>query len=233
MRPKSSGHVAADYERGTRGLYQDPQVAARYVSAYEGPFRVRDLPQRVIVSAERRAVVRLLEPIADTIHTLVDVPCGTGKLHSVLERFPFRVIAADVSGEMLSIAMPFYARMNRPVRPARLDAAKLPFGDASIDAVVCLRLLHRVPPAIKHAVMAEVTRVARRHVLVSMGVVDSWQRIRLRLREIMTGVQSVPYPIRSNEAAQYLGVSGWEVTGRVRILPLLSAEMIYRLSRKE
>ena len=47
------------------------------------------------------------------------------------------------------------------------DARRLPFGDASIDVVICSQVLHHFEDADIPAVLAELSRVARRAVIVS------------------------------------------------------------------
>jgi SAM-dependent methyltransferase len=47
------------------------------------------------------------------------------------------------------------------------DARRLPFGDASVDVVICSQVLHHFEDAEIPAVLAELSRVARQRVIVS------------------------------------------------------------------
>jgi 2-polyprenyl-3-methyl-5-hydroxy-6-metoxy-1,4-benzoquinol methylase len=53
------------------------------------------------------------------------------------------------------------------------DARRLPFGDASVDVVICSQVLHHFEDAEIPAVLAELTRVARQRVIVS-DIRRSW-----------------------------------------------------------
>ena len=53
------------------------------------------------------------------------------------------------------------------------DARRLPFADASVDIVICSQVLHHFEDAELPVVIAELSRVARRHVIVS-DIRRSW-----------------------------------------------------------
>lgn len=221
-----------DYESDTRGHYKDHDIAEEYLAQYDGPLRFRNISHRLIARGERRAIQKLLLPIAEGMTSVADIPCGTGKLHTVFDGLRAHIIAADVSREMLALATKCYQAAGRHVSVARLDATLLPFSPRSVDTIVSLRLLHRVPDAIKAAILREFTRVARKHVLVSIGVTGAWQRIRLRLRRRLTGLVTIPYPILPRNVSRFLSVPGWSITGRVTVLPVFSGEVVFRLSRR-
>lgn len=64
---------------------------------------------------------------------ILDVPCGVGRLTSVLDKKKYYLVGVDYSEAMLNAARPLYHEI------ARGDAANLPFADRSFDAVVTLR----------------------------------------------------------------------------------------------
>jgi demethylmenaquinone methyltransferase/2-methoxy-6-polyprenyl-1,4-benzoquinol methylase len=109
----------------------------------------RMLTFRMDVGWRRTAVATLgLEPGA----RVMDLACGTGDLCRTLEAAGHQPIGVDFSAGMLGAA-----RTDAPL--VRADAGRLPFPDASIDAVTCgFALRNFVDLA---AVLAEAARVLR------------------------------------------------------------------------
>jgi SAM-dependent methyltransferase len=98
-----------------------------------------------------RAVLAL---VPERARTLLDVGCGTGLVSQRLSRPGLRVFGVDASPGMARVAA---GRLG----PALVlgDSRRLPFADASVDAVSAVWLLHLIPEA--SAVVAECARVLR------------------------------------------------------------------------
>jgi ubiquinone/menaquinone biosynthesis C-methylase UbiE len=154
--------------------YQRTDVAESYDGARFGGLsgRYSDWRLRRMV----RAITRALPPSA----LVLDVPCGTGRLHDCLSRSSLRVIAADVSGEMLTVAQRKARAMS--ARPAllRADAMRLPLPPASIDVVFCIRFLHLLDGDARSAALTELARVARDYVVVEYRSVTKPLRVARR-----------------------------------------------------
>lgn len=107
---------------------------------------------------------------------ILDAPCGTGRLRPGLARRG-RYVGLDVSSAMLAAAR---AEAGEPGTWLAGDLLRLPFRDASFDAVVCCRLLHHLrEPAALEAVLAECVRVSRALVLASFwdsSSLPAWRR---------------------------------------------------------
>jgi SAM-dependent methyltransferase len=221
----------ADYELSTRRHYQDTAVAAAYHAQFASGFSPRTLSHLLVARAEQAAVRRLLDPIRQRLALVADIPCGTGKLVPVLAPIP--TIGGDVSRQMMTIARAGARDTSAPWQFAQLDVTALPFQSKTFDLVICLRLLHRVPQDIKVTALGELTRVSRRFVMVSYGVTNAWHALRQRLRRLVRGGNSVPYPMSRESAADLFRKSGWRVASRVSPLPVVSAEEIALLVRDE
>jgi ubiquinone/menaquinone biosynthesis C-methylase UbiE len=91
--------------------------------------------------------------------TLVDLACGAGAfLRDLRQTFP----RARIAGVDLSLPYLEEARRrsgSRAVVQAR--AERLPFADASLDAVACVYLFHELPPRYRPIVAAETARVLK------------------------------------------------------------------------
>jgi SAM-dependent methyltransferase len=98
-----------------------------------------------------RAVLALVPEGADT---LLDLGCGTGLVTGLLERPGLTVFGVDASEGMTRVAA---ERLGTSVVLGNCN--RLPFADASLDAVSAVWLLHLLPDA--PAVVAECARVLR------------------------------------------------------------------------
>jgi ubiquinone/menaquinone biosynthesis C-methylase UbiE len=116
----------------------------------------------------RRSLMRRLAPL----ESLLDCPCGAGRF---LPRLASH--GADVFGVDQSLPLILLARQERPsARFAVGDAGALPFPDRSVDAVVCMRLLHHFGDREDRVrMLAEAARVAAKGVVVSFADADTWK----------------------------------------------------------
>ncbi|MBL8804732.1 MAG: class I SAM-dependent methyltransferase [Planctomycetes bacterium] len=113
----------------------------------------------------------------DGVETVLDSPCGAGRLTQALAPRCRTLISADVSAAML-------AAFEDSPAPRRVQAslAALPFRDRAFDAVVCCRFLHHLhePESLERAA-AELARVARRYVIASFWDSASLPALRVRM----------------------------------------------------
>jgi ubiquinone/menaquinone biosynthesis C-methylase UbiE len=91
--------------------------------------------------------------------TVVDLACGSGAfLRDLAGAFPrARLAGVDLSGAYLAEAR---SRSKIAVL-AQANAERLPFADASVDAVSCIYLFHELPPAVRPRVAGEIARVLK------------------------------------------------------------------------
>ena len=116
--------------------------------------RVSPGNRRVHDYFDRKMVLRALRNLPKGA-TVLDIPCGGGRITRALSGAGFRPVAADFSGWMVRESMATAALATRA------DATRLPFADKSIDAAVCFRFMQAVPLHIRLAVIRELGRVAR------------------------------------------------------------------------
>ena len=90
--------------------------------------------------------------------TVVDVACGSGSfLNDLRGAFP----RANVAGVDLSHAYAREAAMRSGAAAVQASAERLPFADASLDAVSCIYLFHELPPKVRPIIAAELARVLK------------------------------------------------------------------------
>jgi ubiquinone/menaquinone biosynthesis C-methylase UbiE len=136
-----------------RDAWRDAAKADRYEARrFSGPL------QRLKHHHDVGLVLELLRTVPG-VHTVLDLPVGTGRLLPELRAAGYRVAGVDRSLEMLRAG-----RRTRPGEPAPLvqaDAGSLPFPDATFDAVVSLRFLFHLDHDERRAALLEMARVAR------------------------------------------------------------------------
>ncbi len=148
--------------------WQSAGSGEHYVSDRWRGSRAKDRDPRLI-----RRLLRSL-PTGEEIHSILDVPSGTGRLRGAFEA-PL-VVQADISMSMLQ-SIPSEAR-GQGLLQASVQA--LPFTDSAFDLVVCCRLLHHLRDGKDRAqVLREAMRVSSRFVIASYWDAQSygaWRR---------------------------------------------------------
>lgn len=122
-------------------------------------------------AVEHNLVTELLGPLRAGARVL-DLGCGTGRLGEHLCDAGFAVVGLDPAQAMLE-------RAARRLAVVRGDGERLPFADASFDAVSATFVLEFATDPV--ALLREARRVARQRVVVLALARDSWLGARRRL----------------------------------------------------
>lgn len=158
--------------------YQSTAGAAAYRRKYERSW-TRRLSHRREMSVVRQALDR-----AVVRGSILDVPCGAGRLLPLLLEAAPKVVAVDLSAAMVGEAQAAIAEHPRAgdVSFAVAAADALPLRSGEVDTAVCHRLLHHMGEASERAgVLAELARVAGRRVVLSFSD-DTTLKSRLQRR---------------------------------------------------
>lgn len=216
-----------DYRRSTKEAYKDAGVAKEYHEAFNKRLTWRNLRARLIAEREKRVIGSLLDSIA--VKKVLDIPCGTGKLAPVMAARGYSVVAADISKDMLTIAQQSYsAAAVKEVEFAIGDAEKVyeQWAGREIDAVVCLRLMHRVPESVRQVMLSEISKLSR-YAIISFGVNARYHRIRKKLRYVLFPEPEMQLCLTKlndihKELAQH-----FRVISQVWVAPFLSEEIVF------
>lgn len=157
-----------------RQTYRDPEFAA----AYDHDRFAARRRKRTRDARTQRALLAALGRLVDVGHVL-DLPCGTGRITSLLVDAGFRYTGVDLSGAMLALARGKTGGDARAVF-VQAEGERLPLADAAVDCVVCVRFLHLVPPAVRLGILREMARVSRRYLVIDFRHFrhrEIWQRL--------------------------------------------------------
>ncbi len=95
------------------------------------------------VHSNQTALEELVSAVKPKGGIIVDVGCGAGHTAFAFSKYADRVIATDITPEMLEVtAMAAVNRMLTNIRTEHAWAEQLPFQDQSIDGVVCRLAAH-------------------------------------------------------------------------------------------
>lgn len=172
---------AADSLASSQG-YQEAYAGLDRAQDYNRGYEVR-LLARLSTMRERSLIARLMGS-QGRVGTLLELPCGGGRLSPSFAPWTEFLIQADTGwGQLLHANQ-------RPALPTPrlLMAASgfhVPFRDASLDAVACIRLNHHLPTTEeRNRLLHELLRVAKRHVLMSFFDHDSMKSRVRKLRSL-------------------------------------------------
>ncbi len=154
--------------------YQSERGARAYRADYDAK-----LHRKLSDSAERRIFEGFFAQ-CPKLETMLDLPCGAGRLQTMFKQHADKVFEADFSQTMIKVN----------VEEHGIDSAgylccsglELPFADRSIDAVVSVRLNHHLSePALREQHVRELMRVGNHAVILTFF---SFSSIKNRLRRL-------------------------------------------------
>lgn len=167
-------------EGATSRAYQENYEQLARAAEYNQKYR-RERFKRLTTRRESRILRRLLglEPRSST---LLDLPCGGGRLSAQIAPAADLLVEADIAlGQVL------YGRQNVVDGVPRFwmtaSAFHIPLQDASIDGAVCIRLCHHLPTEEeRERLVRELLRVTRRFVIMTFFDYSSPKNILRRAR---------------------------------------------------
>ncbi|MEZ5964653.1 MAG: class I SAM-dependent methyltransferase [Planctomycetota bacterium] len=142
----------------------DNYVSARGAESYKADYDNK-LHRRVSDRWERAIFARMFAMVGRS-ETLLDLPCGAGRLFDLFQSHARSVLEADFSPSMLRLNADDHGRAAAGY--VRCSGVEIPFADGSVDTVVSVRLNHHlVQQSDRERHVRELLRVARRAVILT------------------------------------------------------------------
>ncbi|MDF1837671.1 MAG: class I SAM-dependent methyltransferase [Planctomycetota bacterium] len=159
------------------------------------------------------------------LNAVLDVPCGTGRLHGTLCQFTRSPIGLDASPSMLG--------SHASERRIQGSAFALPFPDQSLDAVVCCRLFHHLQTVEeRRALIGELLRIGSGPILMSFWDASSWHAWRRRVGLRKTRNQDRRVAVHKNDLRQWIDSEGGRVLAFRHSLRGVSQQAFVAMERR-
>jgi SAM-dependent methyltransferase len=176
--------------------------------------------QAIVESFLQHAAVQMLE--GKSIARVLDLPCGTGRFRTMLERNCEEVWSGDASREMLMQAPPSTG--------VQMSAHAIPLKKNAVSAILCSRLLHHFEhPAQRNTVLQELSRVSQRWIILSYFDAANFQAWRNRIRGKFRG----RFPITLRTFQNETHAAGLVERKRVYIARGVSEQVWVLLEKKQ
>ena len=154
--------------------YNSGRGALAYKTDYQ-----RKLHRKLSDRRERALLHRYFTAIGH-VGSILDLPCGHGRLSDLLLQHCDRLLEADWSFTMVDLNRTDHGEAQR--RYVRCSALQIPLPDRSVDVVVSFRLSHHLETQeLRELHLRELFRVARRAVVVTWFSATS---LKNRLRQV-------------------------------------------------
>ena len=166
------GESSESYQR----RYQQDKKAEKYNAMYRDSW-AKSLSTR----RECSLLDRLLESQGHC-RTLLDLPCGGGRVSPPLARHTDLLIESDIG-----LGQVRYAREHGRVPTQQIwmtaSGFEIPLQEAAVDGTVCVRLNHHLPAAVeRERLVRELLRVSKRFVIMTFFDFDSLKNRLRRMR---------------------------------------------------
>ena len=196
--PNSRGRVSTSDSSLWRTKYT-PDAARRYQFHTERKNR-----------AESRLVERAFEQVPPG--SVLDIPCGGGRMSLLLARRGYAVTAADLSESMRDIARENAKASNLPIQVIMGDLEQLKLNDRSFDTVFTFRLFHHFPDRnIRARVVGQLCRVARTRVVISYFSPWAGTSLKRAIQGKWFGHKHKKFPTSLTELKSYFDPHGFRL----------------------
>jgi len=199
--------------------------------------------QRTASRYERWKWARELQTLANALaadggaQEILDMPVGTGRAVPTLQATAFRVVAADISLDMVRLTRDRNPTLDEVVL---CEGEKLPLKDGCVDAAVSIRLFQHLPRSVAVKIAAELRRVSRDRVYIQVPIEHWWSPIvrRLgalvlqgRLRHVKRAAGRA-FPATPRVADGIFGESGLAVVRSIRVSSILGQLRLFVLDSR-
>ena len=192
--------------------------------------RFTSVPGRVFNFLEKRTIAKCFSSLPKGL-TVVDIPCGTGRLAETLLHSGYKVHGMDISGEMLEVAKKRLQFAQSRFTCEVADARKATGEHAIYDGALCARVLMHFPLSEQIEFLSGVAALSQSVVVINHSLDSSYQRLRRWFKRLLGHQASANFPITNRDIKTLLQASGLRETKRYRLLSPIS-EAVYIVAEK-
>ena len=161
--------------------------------------------------AEQRLVQRALHHLPSG-GSVLDAPCGNGRMTALLARARFQATGVDLSDGTLAISREEVEKEGLVTIFLKRDLEALDFPDKHFDGTLCFRFFHHLPTdEIRTRVIGELCRVTRKAILISYMNPWSPTMLKRRLRHLLGGKKSKQHATNLTELKAFFETRGFRL----------------------
>lgn len=205
--------------------YKNDTVANKYDEV-----RFSSLSGRIFNYLEKRIIKKCFQDLSPNT-TVLDLPCGTGRLAEAILELGLKVHGADVSPEMLEVAKNRLKNFGSHFDTEIINAFKMRQYNPQYEAALCARVLMHFPLDEQVAFLRGVASVVNKRIVINHSLDSPYQRFRRLIKKLLGHPKSVNFPISNTEIKQLLSEAGFVEIKRIRMNALIS-EAIYIIAER-
>lgn len=200
--------IHAPMQQGKLQNYNSGRGAEAYKADYQNKLH------RKFTDRRERALLQRYFAEVGPVGTLLDLPCGHGRLADLLQDQCDHLIEADWSFTMVSLNQRDHGA-REDLRPGarrymRCSALQIPLPDQSVDAVVSFRLSHHLESQeLRELHLRELFRIGRRAVIVTWFSATSLKN-RLRQVRVALGNKKPKNVLRNDRVRAIAAEAGYD-----------------------
>ncbi len=180
---------------------------------------------------ERLSVTRAMKGIPAG-SSVLDMPCGTGRITEHLLDLGYEVSGADISQDMMKIAREKIGTHPNLKGLHRVDAEDTKLPAESFDCVTSVRLMGHLPREVKVRVVREMSRLSRKHLVIAFYVTSGLRSMKWFLKYgKLQSRNPTWYPITERDLGRLFEECGLSV--EMRLPAFLVSDAITFLLRKK
>jgi len=181
--------------------------------------RYKGIDQQIVNKRETKILEKILVSLSDRSVSILDVPCGYGRFSELLLRNSLNLTSADISLPMVMAARKYSLPSSSNHHFLVGDIRNLPLKDNTFDYVITIRVLqHMLNASIRHQVLRELHRVARKMVVLSFYRYNFLHSIERWIRCQIKNVDKRISMLSLNDFSKELNSTGFVV---LRLFPVL------------
>ncbi len=189
--------------------------------------RFSSLKGKFYARLQRNAIKVLMKAVPKG-STILDMPCGTGRLDSLLMNEGYKILVADVSYEMLKHTK---LRIQKKHCPSfwgalALDGCAMPFCSNSFSCVLTIKLMHLIPDSTKLSIAEEINRVTSRFLIVSFSYDSFFAKFKRFSKRFISPKTIQEKSLSLADISELLGNAGLIIKKKRYIFRLYSEEII-------
>lgn len=220
--------MSSNYEVETKKAYQNPEKAKIYREQHQDTLSWARFTMWREISDVKKALDYFNVTVDDIV---IDLPCGTGVAGAALSKSSAKLIAMDISRDMMLLAREEY-RDNDFEGFVQTDITQIPFPDCFVTGAVCLGFMHRVPEEIKFKALCEIYRTSKKFAIVSFTYDSPAQRFKKKIvSTIKPGHEYAPASMTIDAIKTMIDKAGFTIINTMYVAPGLSGEVMFWLKK--